>query len=493
VSASSHTLKSAATRGVFWTMGSLVSNQVVNFVIQILILRLLSPVEFGLIGMAAVFTGFAGMIADLGLGAALVQKADAKEEHYSAVFWFALVLGFGLFAVFAVTAPFVSAFYHEPRLTLLTMVLALNFPIGAITTIHYTLLQKRLEFRKLGIIGMTANLVSGGAAVVAAWFGLGVWSLVIQQLSSVFITSVFLLVYCPWSPKTGFHSYALKDMMRFSMSVFAFNVFNYFIRNAGNLILGRSLGAAAVGLYNRAYSIMLVPLSFVSYRVGEVMFPAFCLIQESPERMARIYLRMIRVIALITFPLMVGLWSVSDRFVLTVLGEQWTKIIPLLNAGSVVGMIESIGSMNGPIYLARGKANLRLKVVLVIAPLSVLAMVIGLKWGVQGVMYGYCIYSLLITYPSISIAVSLVGLTLWDVTKALSGILAAACAMGAAVYLATSLMPPGASWLWLGVQVAFGAVIYFGIVWGCRVEAFRDLAALLTEQLDKRRAVAANV
>lgn len=492
MSVSSHDLRRATTRGVFWTISSLVGNQAVNFIIQILFLRLLSPTEFGLIGMAAVFTGFAGLIADLGLGAALVQKADPTEEHYSSVFWFALALGFALFAVFAVTAPFVATFYHEPRLTLLTMALALNFPIGAFTTIHYTLLQKRLEFRILGIIGMTANLLSSVTALVAARFGLGVWSLIIQQLSSGLITTVFLLISCPWRPKTAFHGHALKDLMHFSLSIFAFNLFNYSIRNTGNLILGRSLGAVSAGLYNRAYSIMLLPLSFVSYRVGEVIFPAFCLIQESPDHIARIYLRTIRVIALVTFPLMIGLWSVSDRFVLTVLGAQWLDIIPLLNVGCFVGMVESIAAMNGPIYLARGKANLRLKVVLVIAPLAVFAMVIGLKWGVQGVMYGYGLYSLLITYPSIFIPVSLVGLTLWDVTKALSGILAAACAMGAAVHLATMFMPPGATWFWLGVQVAFGAIVYLGIVSGCRVEAFRELTALLTERLNKPRALAAD-
>jgi O-antigen/teichoic acid export membrane protein len=472
---------------VFWTIGSLAGNQAVNFVIQILFLRLLSPTEFGLIAMAAVFTGFAGMIADLGLGAALVQKADATEEHYSAVFWFALALGFALFVVFAVTAPFVATFYHEPRLTLLTMALALHFPIGAFTAIHYTLLQKRLQFRILGIIGMTANLLSSVTALLAASYGLGVWSLIIQQLASALISTVFLLISCPWRPKTPFNKHALQDVMRFSLSVFAFNIFNYSIRNAGNLILGRSLGAVAVGLYNRAYSIMLLPLSFVSYRVGEVIFPAFCLIQESPDRIARIYLRTIRVIALVTFPLMIGLWSVSDRFVQTVLGGQWLDIIPLLKVGCFVGMVESIGGMNGPIYLACGKANLRLKVVLIIAPLSVLAMVIGLKWGVHGVMYGYGIYSLLITYPSILIPVSLVGLTLWDVTKALLGILAAACAMGAAVRLATLFMPPGASWFWLGAQVAFGAIIYLAIVSACRVEAFRELIALLKERLNQRR------
>src|SRR5262245_37090767 len=129
MSVSSHELKSAATRGVFWTIGSLIGNQAVNFVIQIVILRLLSPTEFGLVAMVVVFTGFAAIVADMGLGTALVQRSEANEEDRSAVFWFALLMGLVLFGAFAAGAPLISWFYEEPRLTVLTIVLAVAFPI----------------------------------------------------------------------------------------------------------------------------------------------------------------------------------------------------------------------------------------------------------------------------------------------------------------------------------------------------------------------------
>jgi lipopolysaccharide exporter len=393
--------------------------------------------------------------------------------------------------IFAIGAPFVAAFFHEPKLKLLTMALALNFPLGAIAVIQYTLLQKHMEFRRIGMFGMASCIGSGVVAVFAAWRGFGVWSLVAQQLSSTVIATILFVVFNPWRPTARFQMSALKHVLRFSLSVFSFNVFNYFIRNAGNVILGRSLGAVAVGLYNRSYSIMLLPLSFVSYRVGEVLFPAFCAIQESPKRVAHVYLRTIQVIGFLTFPMMIGLWALSDRFVLTVLGAKWAEIIPLLKVGCIVGMVESIGAMNGALYLGRGAAKLRLKVVLVIAPLSVAAMVVGLKWGVTGVMYGYAIYSLLITYPSIQIPVALVGLNLWDVTKALGGVFAAAVGMGVAVYFLAGAAPAGASWIWFVALVAAGAAIYLAIVWSFRVTAFQELTGLLSQQFKKLRAVPA--
>ena len=486
--ASGSDLKSKTTRGVFWTVTTVVGNQATTFVIQILLTRLLSPEEFGLIGMAMVFTGFANMVADLGLGAALIQKADATEEHYSAVFWFAMFIGTTLCVLFVAGAPLVAAFYGEPRLTLLIMVLALNFPLGTLALVQYSLLQKHMEFRKLGMVGMVSCIGAGAVGVFAAWRGMGVWSLVAQQLANTVIATGMFLVMHPWRPKKTFHRRALKDVLHFSLSVFSFNVFNYAIRNAGNLILGRGLGAVSVGLFTRAYSLMLLPLSFVSYRVGDVMFPAFSLIQDDPKRIARIYLRTISVIALVTFPMMVGLWALSDRFVLTVLGAKWAEIIPLLKVGCLVGMVESIGAMNGSLYLARGAVKLRLKVVFVIAPLSVVAMVIGLKWGVLGVMYGYATYSLLITYPSIQIPVALVGLNLWDVTKALAGVFVAAGAMGVAIYFLAGATPAGASWPWLLALVVAGAAIYTVIAWGCRLAAFRELTTLIGERLTKFRA-----
>ena len=476
-------LKNRTTHGVFWTVTTVVGTQAVTFVIQILLARLLSPTEFGLVAMATVFTGIANMIADLGLGASLIQKADVTEEHYSAVFWFAMAMAATLFVVFAAGAPLISALYQEPRLTLVTLALALNFPLGALATVQFTKLQKQMEFRKLGMVTFVACIGGGAVGVLCAWRGCGVWSLVAQQLTNTVIGTTLFLTFHPWRPKTGLHFRALKEMLGFSMAVFSFNVFNYAIRNAGNVLLGRGLGATSVGLFNRAYSLMLLPLSFVSYRVGEVLLPAFSLIQDDPKRIARIYLRTVSVIAFVTFPMMIGLWAVSDRFVLTVLGAKWVEIIPLLKLGAIVGMIESIGAMNGSLYLACGAAKLRLKVVLVITPLSVIAMAIGLKWGVIGVMVGYASYSLLVTYPTIVIPVSLVGLNLWDVTKVLVGALAAAIVMGVVVRMLSSMLPPGASWLSLIGLIVVGALIYAAITRICKLSAFHELTTLIGERL----------
>jgi PST family polysaccharide transporter len=313
--------------------------------------------------------------------------------------------------------------------------------------------------------------------------GMGVWSLAVQSVLSTAIVTTLTWKLSEWRPQARFSWTAVRELLPFSRNVVAFSTVNYWLRNADNLLVGRWLGSAALGIYGRAYSLMLLPLTLISATIGKVMFPALAAIQDDRPRVARVYLRMTRAIALITFPLMIGLLSVADSFVVALYGQQWSAMIPIVKVFCVVGMVQSISALNGSLYLSQGRADLQLRVGLVLSVIGIGAIVLGLKWGALGVAVCYGIYSVGSALPGIRIAVSLVGLGITDVLKSVAEVFAYAAAMGAAVYSLGLVLPAEwPHWVDLLLRTAFGVLVYGALLFGFRPSAFVDVRDAIRQQ-----------
>jgi PST family polysaccharide transporter len=465
-----------------------------TFVIGIILARLLSPREFGLVAMITVITSFASIFAELGFSAALVQKQDVRQEHLSSVFWLNLGAGLVLTLAFIIAAPLVAEFYQEPMLTPLTIFISTNFLISSLNIVQNTLLTKALDFRTLSIVELGAVAVAGIISIVMAFAGFGAWSLAAQSVLISVVTAVLLWRLSHWRPSLLFRWTAVKDLLGFSMSLFGTKVLNYWVRNIDYLLIGRVLGTDPLGVYNRSYDVMLFPLTGVSRVLSRVMFPSMSIIQEDKRRVANLYLRMTRVIALITFPMMLGLFVTVEPFVMAVFGPKWTGMIPVLRVLSLVGMTQSIGTLNGNLYLSQGKADLQLKVGLVLKTIAILGIVIGLHWGIVGVAIGYAIASFINSYPSFHFAGRLVDLTYWDLLRNLSGVFGCAVAMAALVGGAGLLLPSTwPDWALLAAQVLLGVVIYLSLIHLFKVKAYQEVRTLLSEQWRLRRSQVVSV
>jgi O-antigen/teichoic acid export membrane protein len=446
-------------------------------------MRLLTPSTFGLMGMVTVFTGFAAIFGDFGFASALIQKSDTSEEHFTSIFWLNLSLGLGLTLLFIVIAPLLSTFFGVPALLPLTAVIALNFLIVSPAWVPLALLQKRLAFKQLALIDLTALLLSGITAIGMAVGGFHVWSLVGQAIIFSLTRSFLLWQFAHWHPRGRIQGALVRELMAFSAQTTVFSVCNYCIRNADNFLVAKLLGKEALGLYSRAYSLMLMPLTVVSNKISAILFPAFSSIQTERQRIAAIYLRTVRLIAMLTFPMMTGLFLCADVFVLSVFGSPWKGIIPLLQIFAIVGTIESIGTLNGSLYLSQGQTKLRLHVLAVVGPLAILAIVVGSHWGIRGVAMAYAIYSLLVAIPSMVIPLRLVGLTIIDVGRCLLSVTGCTVAMGVAVWASGHLLPPAFSpLLRLFTLTGTGITCYTALVCIFRIEAGRDMIAILHEQ-----------
>lgn len=473
--------------GILWSFVSQLGRYGLQFIIGVILARLLSPDDFGLIGMITVFVGFANIYTDLAFGSALIQKQDTNPDHYFSIFWINLGTGLALTLLFMASSPLIARFYSQPVLIPLTMLISTNFFIGSLKIIQSSLLMKQLEFGRLAFVELMALAISGSTGITMAILGFGVWSLAWQSVMFTGLTVILLWIVSDWRPAMRFKWIVVKELLGFSSNLLGFSSVNYWLRNADNLLVGRFLGTSALGIYSRSYGIMLLPLTMISRSIGQVMFPALSKIQDDVPRIQRLYLRMTAAIALITFPLMLGLLVVAEDFVLFLFGAQWVGMIPILQAFCIVGMVQSIGTLNGNIYLSQGRTNLQFRVGGMVGLLGVGAIVLGLRWGVNGVAYAYTLFSLLITYPTISIAVSLIDLPFIKVIKNLAGIFGCAAAMALLVWGIGFLLPTDwPHWAYLAVQVPLGMAVYGTLIHTFRLQAYREAREIIREQIQRR-------
>ena len=387
-------LRKKTIKGLAWSGISQVGRQIIQLVITAILARLLSPNDFGLLGMALVFVNFAYIFNEMGMTGALIQKQDAQEKHYSSVFWLNILSGIVLMLITIISSPFIAKFYNKPELENILKVISLNFVIASFSMVQKTLFTKEMEFKKLAIIELVAVITGGVVGIILAYLGYKVWSLVYQLLTFTFVNMLLLWLVSKWKPKLIFSLSAIKDIFKFSINLTGFNVLNYFARNIDKLLIGKFLGSQALGFYSLAYRLMIYPLRNISWVVSKVMFPAFSKIQNDLQKVRQVYMKMVKAISLITFPMMLGLFAVAPEFVNVVFGPKWQPLVVLIRILCYCGMLQSVGTTVGTILLSQGRADLQFKMQILGTILVTLSIMIGLKWGINGVALFYTLQSI---------------------------------------------------------------------------------------------------
>jgi O-antigen/teichoic acid export membrane protein len=478
-------LKQQTLSGIGWSAGAQIGKQGLQFIIFVILARLLTPQDFGLLGMILVFTGFTGLFSELGFGAAIIQRRKIEERHLSSIFWLNIVAGLILTGIVFAIAPLIAGFYNEPRLKALTMLISVNFFIGSLTIVQRSILTRFMDFRKLAIIETLTMAIAGGFAITLAFIGFGVWSLAWQMLISTTVGVIIMWQVSDWKPMLCFDKNAVKELIGFSSNLLGFNVFNYWVRNSDNLLVGKFIGSAGLGIYTRAYSIMLMPLNQISSTVGQVMFPSLSKIQDDKVLVKQIYLRTISVIALITFPMMIGLFTVADSFVLALLGLKWKGVIPLLQIFALLGMVQSIGTTVGWIYNSQGRTNWQFRWSIAAGTLLIVSIIIGIIMGtVISVAVSYAIMSgVILSYHNFAIPGKLINMTFSEVVSNVRGVFGCSLLMAGGVWLLGIYMPPAwPHWAKLLIKVPFGMALYTTLIHFFKLSVYAELKALFREQ-----------
>ena len=478
-------LRDKATRAIRWSGVSQVGRQLLQFAALAVLARFVRPSDFGLVGMATVFVGLVAVFRDLGTAAAVVQRKEVTRRFLSTIFW--TNVGFGLLAtlVLFLMAPLIGDFYHQPQVTAVLRALSVAFFISALGVLQQSVMERQLQMRRLAALEVSSVAVGSAVAVIAAVLGWGVWSLVVQSLVTAASSTALLWFATDWFPGWQFSSSELRTTLRFSLSLTGFNVANYGVRNADNLLVGRYLGSQALGYYSLAYRIILFPVASISSVVSRVAFPVYSRIQDDLERFRRGYLLTARAIALVSFPLMLGLVALREPFVLAVFGDRWRPMTLLLAILAPVGMIQSVETTVGSIFMATGRTDWQLGWGLFAGPVTVVGFIVGLRWGVYGVAGAYAIVSAVLLYPSFAIPFRLIHLRFRDLVSALRTITLASSAMCLGLIGVEAILPGGmAPWLVLAMLVPLGGALYLGVLRIVDVAPMREVLVAMRTRAD---------
>ena len=417
-------LSARTVRGVMWSGGAQWGKQLSNIVTTIVLAHLLAPGDFGLLAMAAVFTGLFISASDLGLGSALVQAGDPAAGEFNSAFWVSAGLGVASYVLTLAIAPVVASFYGIPELQKLLGVLGLGLIGTSLCIVQQSKLTRELDFRRIAFVEVLSSAFGAGAGISAAVLGMGVYSLVIQSLGMIYCSAVMYWRSSPWRPSFRFEGFGGGTLLRYGAHLAGFNIVNYVARNVDYLLIGRFLGAEQLGYYSLAYRLMLFPLQNISAVLGRVVFPAFSVRQNDDRKLQDAFLRLSRYVALLSFPLMCGVFVAAPELVDVVFGPSWTLAAPLVQILSVVGMVQSLGTNTGSIYLAKGRTDLMFRWGVAATAVMTACIAWGVQWGVREVALGYAFANLLLFYPGVAIPFSLVGGRFSDLVRSLLPILA---------------------------------------------------------------------
>jgi O-antigen/teichoic acid export membrane protein len=481
-------LRQQTVSGLGWSAATQILGQALQFAATVVLARLLSPADFGLIGMILVFIGFASSIADMGLGASIIQKQAVTDRHLDSVFWMNVAVGGALTIVFSTGAPLIAEFYDKPQLRLLTIVVALNFLIGSLNVVQNALLQRSLDFRTLFWIESVAISISGITALVLALAGAGVWSLVGQSVSLTAIRTAVMWHLSSWRPGRSFDPAAVKEMLRFGRHVIGSNIIIYWGQNFDKLVIGRQFGSSALGIYNIADRLMRLPLTNVTAVTGAVMFPALSTLQDEVDSVKKVYLRANRLIALLTFPMMLGLVVVAEPAILVFYGEKWRNAVSILQLLSLAGMAQSIYNTAGWIFLSRGRPDILFRLGVLSMLVRVAGVLIGMHWGLVGIAWAYVLGGFAcLLYPTWSAAGRLIDLRFVDLLRNAAGPFYCAACMAAAIWLFDQwLLVEQAYLLRLVIDVLTGIVVYGFLIRRFQLESWDEIRKLLLEMGGRR-------
>lgn len=437
-----------------------VVSQGLKFIITIgatsVMARLLTPQDYGLIGMVAFVTGFVSMYKDLGLSAATIQRSEISSDQISTLFWINILLSLGITLLTAAIAPLVAWFYGEPRLTLITVVTAGGFLISGLAVQHEALLRRQMRYFALSFIGLTSMVVGYVVGITMARQGFKYWALVSSQLVVVSMTTILTVCFCRWVPSLPKRNTGVRSMIRFGGNLTGFTTINYFSRNLDNLLIGRFWGAQQLGLYSRAYQLMGLPIDQINEPVTSVAVPALSRLTDSPEDYRRAYLRMLEKIALLTMPLVALMIVTSDWIIHIVLGPKWvgaTRIFMLLG---ITALFQPIANTTGWLLISQGRTNQMLRWGLISGPIIMASIVAGLPWGAVGVAASYAFTRVFVVDPLLYWFVGRKGpVRTIDFYKTMAPfVLASVCALAAALAFRR----------WSGVSSGFWTIAICSII-----------------------------
>ena len=455
-------LKEKTAKGLFWGMMSNGSTQLLNLVFGIFLGRLLSPTDYGIVGVLTIFTAIAGNIQAAGFTQALINIHRPTQREYNSVFWFNVLTSLLLYAVLFFCAPLIADFFHQESLVSVSRFVFLSFVIASLGIVHNAWLVKNLMIRETAIIGFIALLCSGAVGIVLALLGYGYWSLAWQQIVYISVTNIVRLYYSRWRPTFHIDFEPVRTMFPFAIKLLITNILNTLSQNVLTFIFGRLLPIRSVGNFSQASKWNTMAHSFISGTVAQVAQPVLAEVSDDDERELRVFRKMLRFTAFLSFPIMFGLALVAHEFIILTIGTQWLDSIPLLQILCIGGAFMPFYTLYQNLIITQGRSDIYLYTNVVFLVIQIALILLLAQHGIIVMVAAYTLLTLVYLAVWQYHALRLVHISFWQaVIDTIPFFLVSAAVMAVTYYLT---QPIASLVLLLAARVFIAFVLYVAVM-----------------------------
>lgn len=470
----------ALKRAIAWSAIDNFGRQAAQFLLYVVLARLLSPAEYGLVGMLAIFIGVALVFADSGLSTGLVQRPTLTDNDETTVFWLNIATGLLLTLLLCAIAPWVAAFYRQPILVPLLCLMSLQFILSAFGIVQCALLMRTMDFRRLAIINTLSMILSGVVAIGMALAGLGVWSLAGQALSGALVRSGLAWSFSPWRPRGRFSLASMRKIWSFSSNLLIAGLICQFFENLYSATIGKVYSAAELGYFTRANQMQTFPAATITGIINRVSFPLFSRLQNDPAALCIALRRAIRLSLVLTVFVLAALAVTADQVVVLLLTKKWEGCVPLARVLVLGGILLPLHILHLSALTAMGRSGVFLWLEIAKRTLQAAALAATWRLGTLGMVWGCAALSVVAYFINSVYNVRLLGYT-WR--QQAVDVLPILMVGGVAAAMAWETRPLLSSGLWmaLSVQLAVFGAVFAGIAFLLRRRAFADAWHILTE------------
>ncbi|ELR97381.1 lipopolysaccharide biosynthesis protein [Gloeocapsa sp. PCC 73106] len=454
-------IKKKAIKGAIWSVIQNWGSQAGSFIVFVILARLLTPEDFGIVSLANVFLAFFNIFLEQGFTSALVQREELEAEHLDTGFWAQVISGILLFIFSLIIADEIAAIFQQPQLTPILQCLSCLFLINSFGQIPQAILQRNLAFKIMAVRSLIAIITSGIVGIYLAFSGLGVWSLVGQQVTFESVMVLVMWKGIDWRPKLRFSLKHFQDLFSFSIYVFLFRFIKFFERRSDNLLIGYFLGEVALGYYAIAYRILEVMIQLLIGTTNQVALPVFSRLQTEPESFRKAFYQVTQFTSLIAFPAFLGMLVLAPEVIVTLFGKEWLPSVSVMRILTLMGILSSLSFFNLSVFVAMGKPEWRLWLSCLNATISFFAALWVIESGIVAVALAFVISVYLVFPLSLWMLAKLIAISLPNylkqfVTPLISSLVMVACISLIRYFWSDWLNPP----LLLGICTAIALISY---------------------------------
>lgn len=444
--------------------------QMIQLLVQLVLARLLTPEDYGITGLITVFISVSATFVQSGFGSALIQKSKPTEEDYSSVFYINIIISIIIIVILFFIAPIIASFYNMELLTSVLRACSLTLIFNAFWHVHMAILQKELMFKKLFYANCAASFLSGIVGIIAAYFGYGVWALVLQQLLNSLISTVIVWILVPWRPKWLFSIESVKELFGFGSRLLCSSLIDTIYGNIQPLIIGKYFTKADLGYYNQGKQIPNVLVNNLNGSIQGVMFPVFAEYQDNPYRLKQLVRRSIVISCFVVFPMMAGLAAVAQPATLILLTEKWLPSVPFMQISCIIYALWPIHTANLQAINAVGRSDIFLKLEIIKKIVGIGILCITVPFGIYAMLWGTVFSGVVSTFINAFPNRKLLNYGyLEQIKDIVPSLLLSLIMMGVCM---TVLLLNLNVWITLVLQIIVGTVVYVLGAWLFKFEAF---------------------